>query len=659
MDIFSLSLEELLQLKVTSASFYEESYMESSSSVSLLTREIWSQRGDRKLSDVFMHLPSTMVQPYLAGGSISMRGYSSISSVRGTATVFDGVPLNGLAFGTAQYQMENLELAVLDSIEVVRGGASTLYGADAFHGAISMQPFRSSQNRVELDESYSSNEYYRHQLRASHHLGDFHRINIAYGASGRDPQEKKVVYTDPSDGLERKSDLDDYYDSKSFLFNVSGRAPSNSMKYDVTLLTDTNDHNDAIGIGRFYFSGQNFLLNRDLVSTDTQFDVAKVNVDYEVDENESFSFTGYYWQSQLTHDASLPVNARQQTNTDESRVGGIAAYTTYSERLDSDFSVRLSADKITVEKRTQKNFIEGQEFTTPAVTVNGEGDYRRTHGAAVQGKSYFNDRSIIVLYGLRHERFSDIDHHSSPKGGVIFKVADDQAVKVLYGNAYRPPTTVELRGIGLTKGNDGLTPELIDNYEIIYLKDEDHFRMEITGYYNQWKDGIVQVPCGTGSQCDVEGFNAQYQNLDRNSAKGVEFSLTASQEAMQYYFSLSYNQSVNEVSDIPFSAFPTYIINGDIGYGFAGTKGQLYWSNRLHIDADEAPETGSSTPDSLKDYFRSDLHLSYELDRHWKIKFDIRNIFNRSNFLPSIANSENGVPMDSRSIMLSARYQFD
>jgi vitamin B12 transporter len=62
--------------------------------------------------------------------SIFMRGAES----RHTLVLVDGVPINNLNFGTAP--IENLSLANIDHIEIVRGNVSSLYGSNALGGVI-------------------------------------------------------------------------------------------------------------------------------------------------------------------------------------------------------------------------------------------------------------------------------------------------------------------------------------------------------------------------------------------------------------------------------------------------------------------------------------------------------------------------------------------
>jgi len=126
-SLFALSLEELLAIEVEVASGVLESELEVGSSVSLITREQWQQRGARRTDDALGGLISTIALPTFGGGNaLAVRGYATELSVRGIATILDGVPLNTLAFGTSAYDKPNIDLGILQRIETIRGPGSPM-----------------------------------------------------------------------------------------------------------------------------------------------------------------------------------------------------------------------------------------------------------------------------------------------------------------------------------------------------------------------------------------------------------------------------------------------------------------------------------------------------------------------------------------------------
>ena len=111
---------------------------------------------DGKLREVpgfqlFRRSSSLVANPTTEG--ISLRGLGSTAASR-SLVVFDDVPLNDPYGGWIHWE-ELPELAV-HSVEVVRGGASDLYGSSAIGGVISVIPVRAQDTGLEVTTSGGS-----------------------------------------------------------------------------------------------------------------------------------------------------------------------------------------------------------------------------------------------------------------------------------------------------------------------------------------------------------------------------------------------------------------------------------------------------------------------------------------------------------------------
>jgi outer membrane receptor protein involved in Fe transport len=126
----------------------------SPSSVRLVTSEELRSAAPVTLDDRLRRVPgfelfrrsSSLVANPTAQG-VSLRGLGSTAASR-TLVLEDEIPLND-AFGGWILWDEVPELS-LDSVTVVRGGASDLYGSSAIGGVIEMQPVASRRNHAEL-----------------------------------------------------------------------------------------------------------------------------------------------------------------------------------------------------------------------------------------------------------------------------------------------------------------------------------------------------------------------------------------------------------------------------------------------------------------------------------------------------------------------------
>lgn len=131
--------------------------LESPVDTRVLTRRALSKSAAISLDDKMRQLPgvdlfrrsSALVANPTSQG-ISVRGLGSTSASR-TLVTEDDEPLND-ALGGWIYWLELPELAIQD-IQLVRGGASDLYGSSAIGGVISIVPVRPDSTRAELSSS--------------------------------------------------------------------------------------------------------------------------------------------------------------------------------------------------------------------------------------------------------------------------------------------------------------------------------------------------------------------------------------------------------------------------------------------------------------------------------------------------------------------------
>lgn len=130
--------------------------------------------------EMFRRSSSLVANPTSQG--ISVRGLGSTSASR-TLVTQDDVPLNDPIGGWIHWE-EQPELAI-QSAELVRGGASDLYGSSAIGGVLNMITVRPTANRIELRSSYGGEGTYDSSALAETKRGPWGLI-AAGGALGTD-----------------------------------------------------------------------------------------------------------------------------------------------------------------------------------------------------------------------------------------------------------------------------------------------------------------------------------------------------------------------------------------------------------------------------------------------------------------------------------------
>jgi len=136
-DLATASLEELLNITVTTASRSSESLADAPARMRVVTGDEIRRRGYRSLSDVLRDLPEFTVD---IGTDPDYPSQITVQGTRGTNRVI--VLLDGVRISSPTNEplsiVANYPVHAAQQVEVVYGPASALYGADAFSSVINI-----------------------------------------------------------------------------------------------------------------------------------------------------------------------------------------------------------------------------------------------------------------------------------------------------------------------------------------------------------------------------------------------------------------------------------------------------------------------------------------------------------------------------------------
>lgn len=138
-DLFSLSLEELSQIRVHVATGTAKPLSRAPAVTSVITAADMEALGVQTLEQALESVPGLHVS---RGGL----GRSSRYYIRGIATgvnpqtlaMVDGVPQTSLWYGDRFPGWQGIPVKFIQRIEIIRGPGSAIYGADAFAGVINI-----------------------------------------------------------------------------------------------------------------------------------------------------------------------------------------------------------------------------------------------------------------------------------------------------------------------------------------------------------------------------------------------------------------------------------------------------------------------------------------------------------------------------------------
>lgn len=137
-DIATLSLEDLLELKVTSVSRKAEPAFGASAALYTLTTAEIHRLGATDLAAALRAAPGVQVgRISTTDVALSPRGFNDVSSNKLLALV-DGKSIYSPLFGGVSYRNHELFLPDIERIEVIRGPGGTLWGANAMNGVVNV-----------------------------------------------------------------------------------------------------------------------------------------------------------------------------------------------------------------------------------------------------------------------------------------------------------------------------------------------------------------------------------------------------------------------------------------------------------------------------------------------------------------------------------------
>jgi len=137
-NIFDLSLEDLMNVDVTSVSKKDQTLAKTGAAVFVINREDIRRSGAANIPDVLRMAPGVEVAQVNANQwAISIRGFNAIYSNK-VLVLIDGRAVYVDQFSGVYWDQVDVPLEDIERIEVIRGPGGTVWGANAVNGVINI-----------------------------------------------------------------------------------------------------------------------------------------------------------------------------------------------------------------------------------------------------------------------------------------------------------------------------------------------------------------------------------------------------------------------------------------------------------------------------------------------------------------------------------------
>lgn len=439
--------------------------------VTVIDREQIERAGASSLTDILRAQPGVQISTNGGAGtasSVYLRGTNSDHVV----VLVDGLRINSATLGTTSF--ENLPINQIERIEILRGPASSLYGADAIGGVIQIFTRKAEANTLLAHAAVGLGSYDTKTAEAGLSGGTGAlKYGINVSSLDTDSFSAKRIRTG------KDSDDDSYRNLSVSAFAKLELAPGHSWGLQ---FFESKGHNEFDN--KFENFGnqtqQSFAFTSKNQFTDVWHSTFKLGmgVDDSDSRNSATSFSEFRTeQQQLTwqNDFKLPVG-----------------------------TLTLAYDRLEQDVDTQSNHVS---------QINKE----RNDDSFLA--SYFADTgNHSVQLSLRENHNTQFGNFTTGGAGYAYRITPEWRVATSYGKAFRAPTFNQLYFPNF--GDPALKPEKSENVEASLKYNGARLNAGITLFENHVRDLIAFIGPAT-SGCTFAGFCPV--NIGKAELKGATF----------------------------------------------------------------------------------------------------------------------------------------
>lgn len=632
--LLDMSLEELMQVKITSSTLTDESLQTVPSSITVFTRADIRRLGLQNLPQLVNLVPG--YQGNRSDFSSQSQGVSSrgrrLGSVGNEVLVLiDGQRLNNDWSGSANQDDSLISLENVARVEFIRGPGSAIYGSNAVMGVINI--ITGGARELVLE----SGSYGRRHLSAQWQWqGEAGRMTLSASkteASGQQvtiyepfPSPATPVYMKTRDPLDAE---DLYLQAELGDFSLNARFAQRAME-------------------QFYVSG--FVDNESNLSTT---DSDSINLGWRREFAQGIKLEGHLFNSHKAFNLRTAASLMPYLIID----GGVQEQ-------------ELGAEWLLQGQYHESHWLFGWEWRNP-ILVNTDAqlgppenpgqfnlpqapeDGRTIHGLFGQYQTTLTE-SLALTLGLRRDSYSDFGSHLSPRVGLVQQWGDKDTFKFLYSEAFRAPSRIEtsvINSSGFEK-NPGLQPETAKTTELVWLHLFANGYVSTTAFDTQVSNAIVETVTSQlkrswgNSQQSVAGLELEWQN----------------NWSEHWQSRVALTRIVNPVGYIHTES--STLLSGSLSYQNSPWVCSLianYQGAKRDPNEQEVPANIITTEfTDYGGYSVYNAHISYQAHRQIELYLHIDNLFNKDYLLPANRPANFvGVPSVGRVISAGLRWAFN
>ena len=607
-DISELSIEEIINLKVVTASLKEEKIITAPSNITVITKAMIEDRGYQTLVEICEDLPGFDFLIFNDGaGEITTfsknRGVGDMGNQK-ILIMVDGIIQNSISFNWSTLWSYEALLHNLDRIEVIQGTGSAIYGAQAFTGIINFIT-KSNYEGIYASAGYGVNNTMEIKLLYGTKVSEDFNLSASlkkYNTDGDDGNRYDpgnyfhghvAPYTltenfdesgeyvtnvpNPRGGEPIPDGFANWYDALSCHLKLSNsnsefgaffwdfdRGSSCYLAGYEYYLTGKNHRSHQRGYHVYGKSNYKLTSRLSLESNivyRTSIIMPETGIEYPwrfpglTKSYSAYSKQGYIEERlnyNFNNNDNLLFGFRAMTSTKSERVISIGQYS----------DLHTSRTEASWDNRKEGIF---QPKDYPSINVLETALY------ALFNKELFKDY-LSISFGIRYDNSSEFGSIFNPRAALIFNNSDKLTIKALYGSAFRQPSIFELTGEYY--GNPDLEPEKVTTYELELNSHQiNNTYLKMNVFYSDMSDFISFITDTTMPSGKI------YDNIEGFKVRG--FSVTGNYRpfiGLHLYANYMFTQG-KEDSDSSWDEIEKIALN-KINFGV----NYLFWKKRINLN---------------------------------------------------------------------------
>ena len=567
-DYLTLSLEDILNIEVTTSSKKAENILHTPAYVNILTDEEIRLLNFNTLAELLEYVTGTSSSNTEGNRFLNtaIRGNAIAHYNVNTLLMFDGVPIYNAYNGS--FDHGTIPLSAIKQIEIVKGSNSVLYGTNAINAVINIIP-----KDIDSDGTCVMGRVRGGSLRTG-------VVNNAL--LYRDHNFKLRVFTDfyTTEGEERTYQKQANGEEYTLRKNLNNTNLATIMEYKGWKanfqytnrripVTDNTNLFDLISV-----------IGTDTITIPTPENVDEYHImgglRYLNQVSENFSYSaGISYQ-----DWSSFSNAHDLNKLHTSQAFRAIAEANFSPTESTTGIVGLEFNNY-LGQRSRSGILNGQPVSR--TDINPTGGYTNDIAVYANGSTGLNNK-LTVFYGLRFYA-SDFEkynfEHLSPRLSLVYNIKKNLTVKAIYAESFRIPMYIEKSStVNTFHGDPNLDPEVSESYDLVLAGALKKLSWDIDLYYMTISNKILRIEATDEDREALgnPGIVLLYKNVTQYRHLGAEANLKFNfNNKLNGTFGYAFanvenpNDKMEEIGDDPW--FFTHMFNTGINYNISKKVG--------------------------------------------------------------------------------------